>query len=70
MACGQGPGQSGAAIGRALGDLWMDLRFAARTFRQQPTFVAIAVLTLAMSRWRRLHTFSKLKCADRAGRRQ
>ena len=38
-------GAAGGRIGRALGDLWMDLRFALRTFRQQPTFVAVAVLT-------------------------
>jgi putative ABC transport system permease protein len=35
-------------FGRACSDLWMDLRFALRTFRRQPTFVAVTVLTLAL----------------------
>ncbi len=35
-------------LGRALADLVMDIRFALRTFRRQPTFVAVTVLTLAL----------------------
>jgi len=35
-------------IGHAFADMWMDLRFAVRGFRQQPSFVAVTVLTLAL----------------------
>ena len=35
-------------VGRALSDLWMDVRFAARNFRRQPTVLAVTVLTLAI----------------------
>ncbi|MGD8818422.1 MAG: ADOP family duplicated permease, partial [Acidobacteriota bacterium] len=38
----------GARLARAWGDLWADLRFALRTFRRQPVFVAVTVLTLAL----------------------
>jgi predicted permease len=38
----------GAPGGRLLGDLWQDLRYAARALRAQPTFALAAVLTLAL----------------------
>jgi len=41
-------GAAASRFGRAFGDMWMDLRFALRTFRRQPTFVAVTVLTLAL----------------------
>jgi putative ABC transport system permease protein len=41
-------GALGSRFGRACADLWMDLRVALRAFRQQPTFVAVTVLTLAL----------------------
>ena len=34
--------------GRWLGDLWSDLRYAARTLRRNPAFAAVAVLSLAL----------------------
>ena len=38
----------GAPTGRVLGDLWQDVRHAARIFWKTPSFAATAVLTLAL----------------------
>jgi len=38
----------GSRLARVCSDLWMDLRCALRTFRREPTFVAVTVLTLAL----------------------
>jgi predicted permease len=38
----------GAPAGRLLGDLWLDLRYAARTLRKQPTFALAAILALGL----------------------
>jgi putative ABC transport system permease protein len=37
----------GAPTGRVFGDLWQDVRYAARIFAKQPAFAATAMLTLA-----------------------
>ena len=42
------PVTPGASTGQVPGDLWQDLRYAARTFWKQPAFAAAAVLTLAL----------------------
>ena len=38
----------GAPTGHVLSDLWLDLRYAARTFWKQPAFALATVLTLAL----------------------
>jgi predicted permease len=38
----------GAAHGSFIGSLWQDVRYAARLFRQQPSFAVTVVLTLAL----------------------
>jgi putative ABC transport system permease protein len=42
------PTTPGATTGFLVGDLWLDLRSAVRTFWRQPAFTAAAVLTLAL----------------------
>ena len=38
----------GAPTGHVFGDLWHDVRYAARVFWKEPSFAATAVLTLAL----------------------